>query len=126
MRRLGWLGLFVLIAGCTKPEMNNQTEYNSGLITEAEIVASGAQTAYDAVKKLRGNYLASRGKTTINNTSTEEPTVYLDEQIYGPVNSLKSIPANQVTMIRLYRAWEATTKYGTGNMGGVIAVTTRH
>jgi hypothetical protein len=38
---------------------------------------------------------------------------------------LRNIPASQVSTIRLYRAWEATTKFGTGNMSGVIAITTR-
>jgi hypothetical protein len=29
------------------------------------------------------------------------------------------------SMIRLYRAWEATTKFGTHNLGGMIAITTK-
>jgi hypothetical protein len=45
---------------------------------------------------------------------------------FGQIASLRTIPASQVSTIRLYRAWEAATKFGTGNMGGVIAVTTRH
>lgn len=125
MRRLFVLSVAAISLACAQQGMN-QTEYNSGLITEAEIVESGAQTAYEAVKKLRGNFLASRGRTTVNNTSTDEPTVYYDGQIFGLLNTLKQIPANQVSEIRLYRAWEATTKYGTGNMGGVIAITSKH
>jgi hypothetical protein len=38
---------------------------------------------------------------------------------------LRNIPASDVAVIRLYRSWEATTKFGAGKMGGVIAVTTR-
>jgi outer membrane cobalamin receptor len=44
---------------------------------------------------------------------------------FGPITSLRNIPASEISTIRLYRAWEATTKYGTGNMGGVIAISTR-
>lgn len=113
-------------AACASAGANNPTEYNSLVITEAEIVQSGAPTAYDAIKKLRGNMLSYRGKTTINNpTSQSEPTVYLDDQLYGPLSSLKQISADQVAEIRLYRSWEATTKYGVGNMGGVIAISSR-
>ncbi|MBA2687375.1 MAG: hypothetical protein H0U64_04670 [Gemmatimonadaceae bacterium] len=126
IRKLTVVAVTMALMACTKTGMNAQTEYNSSVITEAEIVSSGAQTAYDAVKKLRSNFLASRGKTTLNNTSTEEPSVYLDDQLFGLVNALKQIPATQVAEIRLYRAWEATTKYGTGNMGGVIAIFSRH
>jgi outer membrane receptor for ferrienterochelin and colicin len=53
------------------------------------------------------------------------PTVYVDDQQFGEISVLENIPALQIASIRLYRAWEATTRYGTGNMGGVIAITTR-
>jgi outer membrane cobalamin receptor len=53
------------------------------------------------------------------------PTVYVDDQAYGEITTLRNIPAMQIASIRLYRSWEATTKYGVGNMGGVIAITTR-
>ena len=96
------------------------------LITEQEIIDSQALTAYDAVVKLRGNFLSNRGKTSILGNSPTVPTVYLDDQACGPILTLRSIPASHVVAIRLYRSWEATTKYGAGNMGGVIAVETRH
>lgn len=110
-------------AGSNKPTsgLNRQNQ----VITEDEIVASEAVTAYEAVRKLRANFLSFRGRTTLMNTSSPEPTVYLDENPFGPLASLRTIPANQVAQIRLYRSWEATTKYGSGNMGGVIEVTTR-
>ncbi len=95
------------------------------VITEEEIVASAAVNAYDAIKKLRANFLSYRGRTTLMNTSSPEPTVYLDENPFGPLSSLRNIPAAQVAQIRLFRSWEATTRYGNGNMGGVIEITTR-
>jgi outer membrane cobalamin receptor len=49
----------------------------------------------------------------------------VDGQEYGPIGTLRNIPASEISTIRLYRSWEATTKFGTGNMGGVIAITTR-
>ncbi len=100
---------------------------NPDVISDEEIVAVAANTstAYDIIKKLRGNWFSSRGKTSLMGTSNSDPTVYVDDQAYGPISSLRSIPASQVTQMRIYRSWEATTKYGTGNMGGVIAVATK-
>jgi hypothetical protein len=97
------------------------------IITEEEIEAISPQSesAYDIVKRLRSSFLSYRGETSFYNTSSPVPTVYVDDQMYGPLSILSSIPAQQVASIRLYRAWEATTKYGTGNMGGVISVYTR-
>ncbi len=100
-------------------------DHQNQIITEEEIVDSKAVNAYEAIRKLRGNFLSYRGRTTMMNTSSPEPTVYMDENAFGPLASLRTIPASQVAQIRLYRAWEAATKYGNGNMGGVIEVTTR-
>lgn len=115
---------FCLIA-CAHPQAGGQSGKRSDVITEEEIAASSASNAYEAIVKLRSNFLSSRGKTSMMGTSNSDPTVYVDEQAYGPLSTLRTIPASQITMIRLYRSWEATTKYGTGNMGGVIEVTTK-
>ena len=94
-------------------------------ITEAEIASSSATTAYEAVHRLRGNFLSNRGKTTILGKSSAMPIVYLDGVRFGEVNSLRNISATTVQAIRLYRAWEAQQKYGNDVMGGVIEVTTK-
>jgi hypothetical protein len=95
------------------------------VITEDEIATVNASNAYDIIKKLRANFLSYRGKTSMLGTSNADPTVYVDDQAYGPISSLRTIPASQVTSIRMYRSWDAKTKYGQGNMGGVIAVNTK-
>lgn len=120
----------VLVAGfllaCTRPALGPGELGNSQFITEDEISASRASNAYEAIQKLRANFLTYRGETSIDKSrSTPYPTVYLDGQEFGPIASLKTLPASEISTIRLYRAWEATTKFGAGNMGGVIAVTTR-
>jgi hypothetical protein len=97
-------------------------------ITAEEIEASrtsSSANAYDVIKKLRGNFLSYRGRTSLQGTSSPDPFVYLDDQAYGPISSLRQIPASQIETIRLYRLWEAQMKYGQGLMGGVIAVATK-
>ena len=118
--------LFLL--GCSHSKSANPLySVNPDVISDEEItlVAGNVSTAYDIIKKLRGNWFSYRGKTSLIGTSSADPTVYVDDQVYGPISSLRSIPASQVTQMRIYRSWEATTKYGTGNMGGVIAVATK-
>jgi|SRR5438105_15560554 len=116
----------IAVLACSHPALGPGESGNSQLITEQEIDASRAATAYDAIQKLRANFLRYRGETSLDrNKSQPYPTVYVDGQEFGPIGSLRNIPASEVATIRLYRSWEATTKFGTGNMGGVIAVTTR-
>ncbi len=114
----------VLLLGCAANRPASGV-YDSNLITEDEIVASHADNAYDAIHRLRGNFLSNRGKMTFYNESSPMPTVYVDNQRYGDFSILSSIPAEVIATIRLYRSWDATTRFGMNNMGGVIAITTR-
>ena len=116
---------FALQACAHGQQSNARRHYNAQLITEAEIIEANVASAYDVIRKVRANFLTYRGRTNFRGSAASEPRVYVDDQPYGGVSSLRSIRAGQVAEIRLYRAWEATTKFGTGNMDGVIAVTTR-
>jgi outer membrane cobalamin receptor len=113
------------LAGCAFHRVEGRPLYDGNVITEDEVVASRANTAFEVIQKLRSNFFSDRGATTLFNTSSQYPTVYVDGLQYGDIAILKTIPAEVVSSIRLYRAWEATTRYGMGNMGGVIAITTR-
>jgi len=120
------LALVVAIA-CSHPKLGPGETYDPSVITEDEIIASHATNAFDVIHKLRSNFLTNRGPTSINrNTSNPFPTVYVDDQEFGPISTLSSIPAAQISVIRLYRVSEANAKYGTHNLTGVIAITTRH
>ena len=112
--------------GCSHPQLGPGEMFNPQVITEDEIIASRGSTAYEVIHKLRANFLTNRGETSFNKQqSNPYPTVYVDDQEFGPITSLSSIPAAQITMIRLYRVSEANAKYGSHNLSGVIAITTR-
>jgi hypothetical protein len=99
---------------------------NPDVITEDDIARVHAQTAYDAVSRLRANFLTRRGSTSVLNTSDPEPNVYLDDVFIGAVAQLRGIQASDVASIRVYRAWEVAARFGNGNLGGVIEVYTKH
>lgn len=117
----------VAILGCAQQRVGpSVASSDPALITFEEIEASRDANAFDLIQRLRPNFLTYRGETSLSKgRSSPYPTVYLDGQEYGPIGSLRNIPASQISSIRLLRSWEATTRYGTGNMGGVIAITTR-
>ena len=125
-----WLAplLFAALSACTSPRLVPiPLGADPQLITEEEVVASLATTAYELIHNLRPNFLSYRGETSFDKrTSRPYPNVYVDDQEFGAIAVLHSIPASDVSSIRLYRSGEAATKYGTGNAGGVIAISTRH
>ena len=94
-------------------------------ITGEEIVASNASelTAYDAIARLRPNWLASHGKAT---HGPEYATVYVDGQRYGAVESLRNFQAFAVADMRYYDITQAGARFGVqGGTGGVIEVRIR-
>jgi outer membrane cobalamin receptor len=125
--RVVFIALSALGLACASPGGSRSgARADSQIITEDEVEASRAMTAYEVIQKLRANFLTYRGETSFDRSKSQPyPTVYIDGQEYGQISSLRNIPASQVATIRLYRSWEATTQFGAGNMGGVIAVTTR-
>jgi hypothetical protein len=118
--------MLAIAVGCSHRQLGPGDIYNSQVITEDEIVASRGSNAYEVIHKLRSNFLTNRGETSLNrNQSNPYPTVYVDDQEFGPISTLSSIPAAQITEIRLYRVSEANVKYGVHNLSGVISITTR-
>jgi outer membrane cobalamin receptor len=116
----------VVILACSPPKLGPGPVADSQLITEEEIEASRGTNAFEVIRKVRANFLTYRGETSLNRgTSRPYPTVYLDDQQFGSIETLRTIPAAQISSIRLFRAWEATTKFGAHNMGGVIAINTK-
>ncbi len=119
------LSLVMTVLACAQPRGYITPLRDPSVITAEEIMASLASDAYEAIVKLRGNFLESRGPTSLSGRDSPLPTIFVDGMEYGPVSSLRLIPASNVAEIRLLRSYEATTLYGTGYMSGVIEVTTR-
>lgn len=115
----------LMVTACTPARAFYAPTRDPARITQEEIIASLAVDAYDAVAKLRANFLASRGRTSFRSNESTLPTVFLDGVEYGSISTLRLIAAADIAEIRLFRSWEATTTFGTGFMAGVIAVTTR-
>jgi hypothetical protein len=71
--------------------------------------------------------LRGRGPTSPTGVGAGEmlPRVYVDDVSYGNINSLSNLNTNQIREIRFLSAQNATTRWGTGHMAGVILVTTK-
>ncbi|HKJ92352.1 MAG TPA: hypothetical protein VJ957_04245 [Longimicrobiales bacterium] len=114
-----------LVGSCASAGANGASgpKRSSDVITQEEIQqATGLSTAYDAVQRLRPQFLRLRGPGTI--TGSEGLVVFVDGMQQGGIEELRRIDISQVKQIRYVNARDATTKYGTGMSQGVIEVTT--
>jgi hypothetical protein len=115
----------VLLVGCAPARNAIPGDYNASVISEAELTNSSTETAYQAVRKLRPNFLNYQPQTSVRNPSPALPVVFINEQFAGDLNLLNQLLVNQIESIRFYKPPQAMIKYGTDRTGGVIAVTLR-
>jgi hypothetical protein len=95
------------------------------VLTAEEITNTKAEevTAYDAVSRLRPNWLAPHGVTSFKKQGTAYAMVYMDDQKYGDLNMLKNFKAFQVAEMRYYDFTQAGARFGVAaGSGGVIEV----
>ena len=98
---------------------------NATLLAAEEIRAANADagTAYEAISRLRPNWL-KHGTKSFDPPTTEGPVVFLDGRLYGELESLRNIDANHIAGVRFYSAAEAGGRFGLqGGLSGVIEVT---
>jgi hypothetical protein len=88
------LGLLCLLAAGCASSGGGVTTANSDVITRQEIEETGVGDLYQAVERLRPLWLRSRGSRSL--TSDTEIAVVRDGSYFGPVESLRTIPAEQV------------------------------
>ena len=95
-------------------------------ITFGEIQKLADRDAYTAIQLLRPVFLKHRGTTSFFLDSPTTPEVFVDGMYYGPLSSLRSLPAKEIAEVRFMNVGDATIRYGTGHTAGIIDIATVH
>ncbi len=112
------------LSACATGGTHTGAGHDPNAITADEIEGSHEATAYDVVRTLRPNMLVTHGMTSFTQADPGI-IVFLNNQQFGPVQSLDRIPAKDVDEIHFYSASEAALRHGTGFPDGVIEVKTK-
>jgi len=111
-----FLSIFILI-GCASNGAERKPMRTKNFISQEEIKELAiARTAKDAIEISRPTWLRRKG---IN------PSIYMNGMLMGGLDQLDNISINSVKEMRFLPSAEATTMYGTNNMGGVIEIKSR-
>lgn len=118
------------LVGCATSGANaGGARQSSAVLTSEEIqqAHADATTAYDAIARLRPNWLASKGQTSgYYGAGTQYAQVFLDGQAYGDISTLKTIAGYNVGSIQYYDVTQAGARFGIrGGSSGVIEVTSK-
>ena len=118
--------LALMLAGCHAQKGSNGPGVLRNVITQAEIDASTATNLYDLIARLRSDYLKDRGKISIKSNTRERAVVFMNDQEYGILETLRNIPPSRVGEIRYYSGIEAVARYGSQYGGGVVLLVSRN
>ena len=111
-----FLCVFILI-GCASNGAVRKPMKPKNFISQEEIKELAiAGTAKDAIEIARPIWLRSKGI---------DPSIYMNGVLMGGLDQLDNISINSVKEIKFLPSAEATTMYGTNNMGGVIEIKSR-
>jgi outer membrane receptor for ferrienterochelin and colicin len=104
------------------------------LVTQEQIAASGAKTAWDALRlavpsiqlretRGRAARIQRRGRTSIY--LDDQVRVIVDNVRVADLQMLQQIAAAEIFKIQVLNAMDATTYYGGASASGVVIITTR-
>jgi hypothetical protein len=111
----------VLLAACASATTTRAPRGESDVLAAEEIERSNVGTLHDAIQRLRPHFFFSRGRTSLRGANPR-PAVIVNNVPQTSLESLRAISANNVRYVRFLSAPEATTRFGTGYMAGVIEV----
>lgn len=129
---LGTLLIAVVLSDCggmaTAARGGNSNQIATEVIRAAD---SEGLTVYQLVQRHRPQWLrVSRGFPSLGgaaggNTLAAPARVVLDGVPYGGLDDLRRLDVTEVEELEYISASDATTRFGTGYMGGAILVRTR-
>lgn len=100
----------------------NSASHTENLISQSEIESSHQPTLFDVVRALRPSWLR-QAPATVRGGADEGVTVYLDDQRAGGVDILRQLPSTAALSLRFFSPSEAQSRFGLGNLHGVIQIT---
>jgi hypothetical protein len=125
-RRLMLIGSVLSLSACASSPAYAPVDARPtrDVLLAAEIVSARVVDAYQAVSQLRPEFLKHRGPGASQAFARGALRVYLDNFDLGGIETLRTVPIENVTLIRYLSAADATFRWGINHTGGVILVST--
>src|SRR4051812_28230198 len=109
-RGFGRLAVVGLLVACTHLQSESGARADRNTITKDQLTKNHYSTVYDAVESLRANWLQTRGTDSFQSPS--QVKVYLDNTMFGGVESLRNIATSTISFVRYFDGVSATARWG--------------
>jgi hypothetical protein len=107
----------------------SSTASNRSVISESELPTSGTETAYDAIMRLRPEFLRVRPAQKYSlqegagaSGPAPAPALIVNGQRAGELSDLRQIAATSLRTVRYYTIEQAKRKFGMQYDGGAIEI----
>jgi len=122
IRRTFALLATALLIGCVSTK--GSSGGGSGtLLTKEQLSTANADNLYEAILRLRPNWLTSRGPTSVSNSTPTGVDVYMGNNLLGKADFLQTVLPGDVDEVRYWDPGSAAARFGMGHPRGVIELT---
>jgi hypothetical protein len=119
------LAVTACLCACASGTGGSGARPQANLITAEEIAEANVNYAYEAVERLRPNWLVWRPGRSSTDPKPLVPVAFLDNTYLGDLDQLWTIVASEILEIRYLDDREAVYRYGTTYNSGIIQVIRR-
>ena len=112
-------------ASCAPAPRPGESGSSRNQLSSVQLASANATNLYEAIAKLRPEWLSSRGPTSVTDATPTSASVFMNGSLLGKADYLKQLNAGDVVAVRYYDAASASAKFGMGHPRGVIEITTR-
>ena len=108
------------LAGCAGRSHSSSNGANSTSLTQEDLAATNSGNLYDAIEKLRPEWLTSRGPTSATDATPTAAHVFMNGSFLGDVDYLRQVQWTDVSAVRYWEAGPASARFGMGHPRGVV------
>ena len=115
-----------LLMACASATTQTGTSREArNVLTQAQLAATNRDNLYEAIDKLKPEWLSSRGPTSVTNATPTVASVYMNGAMLGRTEHLRDMRVLDVTEVRYWEPGPASARFGMGHPRGVIEISRR-
>lgn len=93
---------------------------NSNVLTAEQLSGTNSSNLFDAITKLRPEWLTTRGPSSVTDPTPTLASVYMGGSNLGKIDALRQVGILDVSEVRFWEAARASARFGQGHPRGVI------
>jgi CRISPR/Cas system-associated exonuclease Cas4 (RecB family) len=112
-----------VVASCAgATTQGRSSRANPNQLMQSELAAVNSDNLYDAIAKLRPEWLSSRGPTSVTDAAPTMVDVYMNGTLLGKADYLRQVRLLDVSEVRYWDAGQASARFGMGHPRGVLEI----